>query len=97
MIEDILMSQKLLFESGYTLDVKNRLKHIKKLREVIIKYELEIKEALYMDLNKSYTESYLTEIGIVLKEINLFIKKINKWQKIKKVKTSIQSFPSKGY
>lgn len=52
-----------------------RINYFKNLKIKILKYELDIKEALYLDLGKSSQESYATEIGIVLSEISLVIRK----------------------
>lgn len=79
------------------MDYKTRLNYLLKLKEVILKYEKDIKEALYLDLGKSSQESYITEIGIVLSEITLFTKKLKKWIKRKKVKSTLTVFPSKSY
>ncbi len=53
--------------------------------------------ALNDDLRKSNYETYLTEIGILISEIDLFLKNIEKWAKPKKVKSSLLSFPSSDY
>ena len=74
-----------------------RITYLKKLKESIINYEEEIKEALFKDLGKSSQEAYSTEIGIVLSEISLFIHKLKKWTQLKKVKGNLTTFPSKAY
>ncbi|CCV64130.1 Aldehyde dehydrogenase [Alteracholeplasma palmae J233] len=74
-----------------------RITQIKKLRKIILEKELDIKEALYKDLGKSYEESYMTEIGPVLSEISITLRKLKKWMKPKKVRTSLLTFPSKAY
>ena len=73
------------------------ISYLKKLKESIINYEEEIKEALFKDLGKSSQEAYSTEIGIVLSEISLFIHKLKKWTQLKKVKGNLTTFPSKAY
>ncbi|WP_210994101.1 aldehyde dehydrogenase family protein [Acholeplasma granularum] len=79
------------------MDYKLRIEYLKMLKTKIKDYEDEITNALLLDLGKSYQESYLTEIGIVLNEISLFIKKLKKWMKPKKVPSTLTVFPSKSY
>ena len=93
----MLNNHKEYFNSGETLTYNFRIVMLKKLREAIIKNHDKIKIALYNDLSKSFEESYLTEIGLVLNEINYHIKNLNKWMKIKKVKTPLSLFKAKSY
>ena len=62
-----------------------------------MKNEKNIFEALKKDLNKSKFESYGTEIGMVLGEIDKLIKNMNKWAKPQKVKTSMFHFKASSY
>ncbi|MFA7081415.1 MAG: aldehyde dehydrogenase [Bacteroidales bacterium] len=93
-IKDIFKSQKEYFLTDTTRDLDFRIRNLKALREEIINNEREIQEALFKDLHKSEEEAYLTEIGIIVSEINQNIKKIKKWAKPKKVRSSIACFPS---
>lgn len=72
-------SKKRFFDSGETLAYTFRKNKLQALRAAIVKYEEEIVEALKRDLNKSETESFLTEIGIVLAEIDLALKNLRGW------------------
>lgn len=97
MINEIVKKQKEYFNTFETLNIDFRIQTLKKLKNIILENEEKIKEALYLDLNKSSTESYMTEIGMALSEITHTIKNLKKWAKIKKVKTSLANFPSKSY
>ncbi len=85
------------FYRNETKNIAYRLNALKKLRSTIKKYEKEILNALYQDLGKSNFESYVTEIAIVLKEVDYFIKHIRKWSKLKKKCTPILFFLSKSW
>ncbi len=74
-------SKKHFFDSGETLSYTFRKNKLKELRATILKFEKEIVSALKKDLNKSETESFLTEIGIVLAEIDIAVKHIGQWMK----------------
>lgn len=88
-IKTIIESQRVFFEEGKTKDIDFRIKQLEKLKELIIKYEEEILEALRKDLNKSKFEAYVTEIGMIVQEINHTIKKLPKWAKAKRARTPI--------
>lgn len=79
------------------MEIVKRKEKLRDLKRVIKKYEDEILEALKKDLNKSFFEGYETEVGIVLEEINYTLKHLNKWAKVKRVKTPIFHFPATSY
>lgn len=97
MIKEIVRKQKDYFNTFETLNINFRIDNLKKLKKLIIENEQLIKDALYKDLHKSYTESYMTEIGMALSEISYAVKNLKKWTKIKKVKTALANFPAKSY
>lgn len=70
---------------------------LRRLRKAIVENEAALCEALRIDLNKSYEEAYLTEISIVLGEIDNFIKNLKHWAAPSKRKTPLKLFPSKSY
>jgi aldehyde dehydrogenase (NAD+) len=70
---------------------------LKKLKKAVEVNEEEIIQSLKKDLRKPPFESYATEIGLVLTEIELFLKKLNSWTRPEKVKTSLMHFWSTSY
>lgn len=97
MITNLVNNQKDYFNKNETKDINFRINALKKLKDLINSYENEILDALYKDLRKSHFESYETEIGIVLEEIDYTIKRLKKWSKPKKVRTNLINFKSKSY
>ncbi len=96
-IEQLRNKQKEFFLAGSTMPGGFRHEALSRLRDSIIRFEHEIKEALFKDLNKSSFESYITEIGLVLHEINTFLKNIDRWTKPQRIRTSLFAFPSKSF
>lgn len=94
MVQGYLDEQQRFFRTQKTRDVQFRIQQLTKLKTVIKQHEKELTEALYKDLHKSKTESYMTEIGYVYESISSMIKKVKKWSKPKKVKTPIVHFGS---
>lgn len=92
----LLDEHKKLFETQKTKSYDFRLKQLIKLKEAIISNELKIQEALFKDLGKSYEESFLTEISVVLSDLDYTIKQLKKWMKPRRVKTPLMLFPAKS-
>lgn len=84
------------FAEGKTHNVNFRIEQLKKFKSAIIANQGLIEEALWRDLHKSKEEAYLTEISIVLQEINSHIKHLRSWAKPKRVSTPLQILPSRS-
>lgn len=97
MYKDIINRKRAFFKTGATKTYEYRLKMLKKLKSKIQAYEDDIKMALKNDLGKSYGETYLTEIGLVLKELNYFIKNLKQMLKPSRVSTPLALFPAKSF
>ncbi|RDU35739.1 aldehyde dehydrogenase family protein [Neobacillus piezotolerans] len=89
--------QKAFFEKGMTMEIGFRKEAMSKLRSLIKGHERELMDALKLDLNKSEFEAYLTEIGVVLSELNFTEKHLSKWAKPRKVKSTVAMAGSKSY
>ncbi len=80
-VDIVLAQQKTYFESGATSSVHARKATLITLREAVHKHTEAILEALYQDLKKPKTESYLGEIVPVLRELNHAIDSVHTWTK----------------
>ena len=96
-IPNIIKNQRRFFKSQQTKDITYRLKLLKTLKKEILEHEQNILDALKKDFRKSEFESYLSEFGLVIAELNLAIKNLKKWSKPKRIKSSLLTFPSKDY
>lgn len=88
---------KSIFQSNGAITVDARIALLKKLKHAIIDNESFISEALNKDLGKAHQESFFTEIGIVLNEIDLFCAHLKKWTKPRNVSTPLFAKPSSSY
>ncbi len=95
-IVDIVAAQKAFFRSGKTLDISFRLSALKALKAALRKWEKPLMEALWADLHKSYEEAYLTELSIVLGEIDTHIRHLKQWAAPKRCSTPLKMFPSRS-
>ncbi len=96
-IQEIYNRQKEFFISGKSRDIEFRIEYLKRFRSAIYKYEDDLRAALMEDLGKCGTESYATEIGIVLSEIRYALSHVRSWARKKRVKTALLHFPSRSY
>jgi aldehyde dehydrogenase (NAD+) len=95
-IEKVLDRQKEFFATHQTKSLKFRLKNLSRLKKAIQKFEAKITEALWIDLHKSYEEAYLTEISIVVQEIDKHINHLKRWSRPKRVPTPLHLLPSRS-
>jgi aldehyde dehydrogenase (NAD+) len=84
---NLFMNQKAFFDTNATKSYEFRKQALETLYNGIKTFEQDIKEALYLDLNKSSFEAYSTEIGFCLKSISDAKKSLKKWMKAKRVRT----------
>lgn len=92
-----LQQQKTFFASGATRSYTFRIEQLQKLKRALYQYEEEIYAALYADLKKNKEESWVTEIGFTVAEINNSIKNLKGWMKEKKVGTNLLNLPGRSY
>jgi aldehyde dehydrogenase (NAD+) len=85
------------FETHQTKSFEFRKQQLLKLKNALYKYEEELYEALSIDLKKNKEESWITEIGFTITEINNALKNLKKWMKPKRVSTNLLNFPSSSY
>lgn len=93
-IQKTVETQRSFFRSGTTLDIKWRLKQLRLLRDAVIAHEKEFEDALYKDLGRSATESYLCDIGPIVVEINEMLRGLRRWARPEKHFSGVMCFPS---
>lgn len=94
MISQQLEAIRHYFQTGATKPYAFRLEQLKKLKQSIKQHEQDLYTALYTDLKKSPEESWVTENGMVLAEINTAISNLKSWMEPEKVNTNLLNMPS---
>lgn len=97
LFSEIVEKQQHYFNSGETKDIKFRIAQLKKLKKAFLAHEKKLYSALKSDLNKSEMESFATEIGITISEINHNIRNIRSWAASQTVPTPLFFHPAKSY
>src|SRR5436190_934232 len=91
-----LDSMRNYFKTGNTLPYEFRKKQLQALKQAVSKYETAIYAALYADLKKNPEETYATEIGLLLAEINITLKNLHGWMKPKTASSDLANIPSRN-
>jgi aldehyde dehydrogenase (NAD+) len=94
---DSLIQMRSYFNSGATRSYAFRMAQLKKLKDAVKAHETQLQEALYTDLKKSPEESWVTETGFLLSEINHTLKHLKSWMQDEKVSTNLLNLPSKSF
>lgn len=97
MILDSLQAMRRYFDSGITRPYAFRKEQLKKLKAGLARHEKEIHDALHADLKKSPEESWVTETGFLLSEINDALRNLNHWMRPEKTRTNLVNLPSSSY
>lgn len=85
------------FNDYHTRSYEFRKQQLQKLKAAVLQHEKELYAALYADLKKNEVESWVTEMGFVIAEINHTLKHLDKWMKPKKVATNLLNLPGKSF
>lgn len=93
---NLFSKQKKYFRTGESKDLDFRIEQLKKLKNVVLKHQNAIFDALEKDFKKPKFETYGTEIGLVLSELRHQIKNLKSWAKPKSIKTNLVNQPAKS-
>ncbi|MGM9747150.1 MAG: aldehyde dehydrogenase [Paludibacteraceae bacterium] len=96
-ISELVEKQRQFFRTGQTFSLAYRARALDNLKRAILKYEDDLKTALYADLGKSAAEAYMCEIGLTLAEIGYVRKHMRRWSRNKRVCTSLANFHAKSF
>jgi aldehyde dehydrogenase (NAD+) len=85
------------FNSGQTRPYLFRKQQLRKLKSGILMHEKDLHDALHTDLKKSPEESWVTETGFLISEINSALKNLRRWMQPERVRTNLVNIPSSSY
>lgn len=91
---DALKALRQYFDSGATKEFIFRKEQLKKLKTSILNHEQDLYDALHLDLKKSPEESWVTETGMVIAELNAALKNLRNWMEPERAATNLLNMPS---
>ncbi|HEY8733274.1 MAG TPA: aldehyde dehydrogenase, partial [Puia sp.] len=89
--------QRKYFNKNHTRPVEFRIQQLKKLKQLLKTNERVLYDAIYADFKKSDFDIYLTEFAVLENEIDVAIKDVSRWARIKKVRTNMVNVPARSY
>ena len=85
------------FAQGHTKSYQWRVEQLQQIKKMTEEQQDKIATALMKDLNKGTVESWTSEIGFVIGDVDHTIKHLKKWMKPRKVSTPLAAQPGKSY
>lgn len=92
-----LTNMRNYYESGATRSYKHRRQLLKAFKKAVLDHQEEINNALYADLKKVREETWVTETGLLLQEINYTLRHLKQWMLPERVSTNLLNLPSSSY
>ncbi len=96
-VSSIFNAQRANANSIAQTNASQRIAKLKKLEAAVLKYRLDINEALYADFKKPAAEVDLVEIYPLLTEIRLACKKLSIWMQAERVPVPLSLFGTSSY
>lgn len=96
-IDQLYQQQKAFFYAGKTRPIATRKAVLKKLKKLVTEQEQRIFDAIAADFSKPEAESFVSETGYIIGEIDQALREIDYWVKPERVESSMLTFPSKSY
>jgi len=94
--QQVFERQRAFFNTGATLDVDFRLSALIKLKKSIENNLKNLTQAFKQDYNKCEFDVYSTEVALVMKELDYFLRHLKKLVRPQRVATSLINYPAKG-
>ena len=89
--------QRAFFRGGATREVSFRRAQLARLRAAVQAREAAVLEALKLDLGRPAAETYMSEVGIVLREIDAARRHLAAWARPRRVRTPAALFPGASW
>jgi acyl-CoA reductase-like NAD-dependent aldehyde dehydrogenase len=96
-ITDALAAQRAFFAGGRPREVEFRLRALRRLREVFVRHEEDIYQALEQDLGKPRFEALVSEFGGVRNELDVVIRRLPGWARPKRRPTPWVLLPGRAF
>ncbi|MEE2815651.1 MAG: aldehyde dehydrogenase family protein, partial [Actinomycetota bacterium] len=84
------------FDAGITRSRRWRRDQLRALRRMLLENQPEIEQALHDDLGKHPLEAVITEIGMVIAEIDYALPRLRRWMRARTVPLPLMLAPARG-
>ena len=93
-VADAVARLRQAFDRGTTKPVAWRLRQLRALKQLLLERGVELERALATDLGKSGTEAQITEIGLLVGEIDHTLKHLKRWVRPRRVAVPLTLAPA---
>lgn len=90
-------NHKTYFNTLVTRDIQWRKAQLRQIKKMVQENEQRFLDVLTQDLGKPSLESWMTEISYVAGDVDHVLKRLNKWNKKRRVSTPIVAQPGRSY
>ncbi|MEM7603705.1 MAG: aldehyde dehydrogenase, partial [Verrucomicrobiota bacterium] len=95
-LKALLEAQRAYFRLGSTKSIRFRRERLQGLERELIRRSDDLLEALAADLGKPALEAYVSEVFFSISEVRLFVKKLARWAKPKRVGNPFYYLPGRS-
>ncbi|MFM6945869.1 MAG: aldehyde dehydrogenase family protein [Flavobacteriales bacterium] len=93
----LVVSQKKYAQTVRQQPIASRIRTLLRFKQMLQDNEAKLYAAIHADFHKSAHEAFLTEIAILIKDIEEAIRALPKWSKAQKVKTNLVNWPGQSF
>ncbi|MGW1270385.1 aldehyde dehydrogenase family protein [Streptomyces sp. NPDC002491] len=86
-----------VFRTGRTKPLSWRKQQLRALRALLTEHQDVFAQALHTDLGKSATESHVTEIGFLVREIDHTLRHLDRWLRPSRVSVPLSLLPARAW
>jgi aldehyde dehydrogenase (NAD+) len=93
----LIQQQRQFFISQHTKPLQARIELLKQFKKMLLENEQLLYKAVYADFGKSEHEAFLTEVAILIKDIEEAQHSLSKWTKAQRVRTNLLNLPGRSF
>jgi aldehyde dehydrogenase (NAD+) len=93
---EVIEKQRRYFAGGKTRDLHFRIEALRRLRMVLKQNEAAVYEALERDFRKPPVETFTSEVGLIIHEIDFTLRYLRSWAAPRRVRTNFLNLPGRS-
>jgi aldehyde dehydrogenase (NAD+) len=94
-MKELIEAQRNYFQAGHTRPVSERKKNLRKLHKLLFENEKVLADAIYKDFKKSFQVTLENELSLPYGEINVALRRLNRWSRPNAHLTNLSNFPAR--
>lgn len=94
--QEIIQTQRAYFRSQRTKPTPERKALLKQFKKMLVENEQQLYKAVHADFGKSEHEAFLTEVAILIKDVEEAQRSLNKWTQAQRVPTNLVNLPGRS-